>query len=92
MMTWRDVLLAGLSDARIQAYKELLEKALEEEGENRAAIEEDMNRAIQVNLEEYGEDFVGPTLAKLAEDVAQGLETCYFFGQSTNAFAPPPRS
>lgn len=74
MMTWRDVLLAGLSDARIQAYKELLEKALEEEGENRAAIEEDMNRAIQVNLEEYGEDFVGPTLAKLAEDVAQGLE------------------
>lgn len=38
-MTWRDVLLVGLPDARIQAYKELLEKALEE-GENRAAIEE----------------------------------------------------
>lgn len=73
-MTWKEVLLAGLPDARIQTYMALLEKALEEEGENRAAVEEDLNRAILVNLEEYGEDFVGPTLAKLASEVEGGLE------------------
>lgn len=66
-LTWKDVLAAGAADARIAAYRELLEKALEED----PGVEKYLNLAIRANEEAYGQAFVAPTLAKLAEEVGE---------------------
>lgn len=72
-VTWKDMLAAGAPDARIQTYRELLEKALEEH-ENRAHMEDLMNRALWANLEALGPGAIQVALANLGAEVERGLE------------------
>lgn len=68
-MTWREMLAAGAFDARIRAYRELLEKALEQEGDNRAEAEKLMNLALARNLEVLGPAAAHTALANLAAEI-----------------------
>jgi hypothetical protein len=80
-MTWRDVLIAGAFDPVIGRVREALEAYLTEYPED----EEDLNRAVQANLEKYGDGFVYPTLHYIREEYEPDMEGDELYGLFLNA-------
>jgi hypothetical protein len=80
-MTWRDVLVAGAFDPVIGRAREALEAFLAQYPEEEA----DLNRAVQANLERYGEGFVYPALRYIREGYEPDMAGDEVYGLFLNA-------